>query len=412
MSQSTALDLASPAFKVDPFPAFARLRSYDPVHLLTSSDEYSTWLLTRYADVELVLRDERFIKDHDKLLEREGLMHMPPSFEDLFGLGMSKFDPPDHTRLRLLVNPSFTPRQIELWRERIQQITDELIDGFESKGSIDLIEAFAFPLPQAVIQQMLGVPEADGPQLHEWTRIIVNALDDPVAFEQTVPQLQAYNSYLYDLIERKERAPGDDLVSKWLQVNENGDVLSKRELVVMLFLLIMAGYETTGTLIGNGMLALLTHPEQMALLKEQPELMKPAIEEFLRYRSPLMLSTFSWAREDIELRGKSIRRGDLILVALAAANRDETVFPQPDTLDITRPENPHLAFSKGAHYCLGAPLARVEGQIAIATLLRRLPNLRLQVDPDALEWRTGAMILGMNHLPVRFEPSNSARSTR
>lgn len=412
MSQSTEVDLSSPAFKIDPYPAFAQLRSYDPVHLLASSDGHSTWLLTRYADVEMVLRDERFMKDQDKLLAREGLTHQPPSFHDLFGLGMSKFDPPDHTRLRLLVNPSFTPRQIELWRGRIQQIANKLIDGLEDKGRMDLIEEFAFPLPLAVILQMLGVPADDGSQLHEWTRVIVDALDDPVAFQQAVPQLEAYHSYLADLVASKQRVPCDDLVSKWLQVNEDGEALSPRELVVMIFLLIMAGYQTTGTLISNGMLALLTHPEQMQLLKEHPELIKTAIEELLRYRSPLMLSTFSWAREDVALRDTLIRRGDLVLVSLAAANRDEDVFAQPDMLDVTRQENPHLAFSKGAHYCLGAPLARVEGQIAITTLLRRLPNLRLQADPCMLEWRSGAMVLGMNHLPVMFEARLAIRSTR
>jgi cytochrome P450 len=410
MSQSTAFDLASPVFKMDPYPAFAGLRLYDPVHLLSSAAGQSTWLLTRYADVDLVLRDERFMKDQDKLLAREGLAHQAPSFADLFGMGMSNFDPPDHTRLRLLVNPSFTPRQIDLWRARIQQIADDLIDGIESKGQMDLIEEFAFPLPLAVILQMLGVPAADGPQLHEWTRVIVDALDDPMAFQQAAPQLEAYHSYLFELVESKQQAPCDDLMSKWLQVNEDGDALSARELVVMVFLLIMAGYQTTGTLISNGMLALLTHPEQMALLKAHPELIKTAIEELLRYRSPLMLSTFSWAREDVALQGKLIRRGDLVLVSLAAANHDEEMFAQPDTLDITRPENPHLAFSKGAHYCLGAPLARVEGQVAIATLLRRLPDLHLQVDPDLLEWRTGAMVLGMNHLPVTFAASNATRS--
>ncbi|HEU5380344.1 MAG TPA: cytochrome P450 [Ktedonobacteraceae bacterium] len=402
MSQAIEFNLASPTFKMDPYPAFAQLRSYDPIHLLSSADGQSTWLLTRYADVEMVLRDERFMKDQDKLLAREGIAHQPPSCADLFGLGMSKFDPPDHTRLRLLVNPSFTPRQVELWRERIQQIADELIDGVEERGSMDLIEEFAFPLPLTVILQMLGVHTEDSQQLHEWTRIIVDALDDPVAFQQAEEQLQTYHSYLVALVESKQRVPADDLVSRWLQENEEGDRLSDRELVVMIFLLIMAGYQTTGTLISNGILALLTHPQQMALLKENPDLIKLAVEELLRYRSPLMLSTFSWAREDVELGGKLIRRGDLVLVSLAAANCDEEAFTQPGTLDITRQENPHLAFSKGAHYCLGAPLARLEGQIAISTLLRRLPNLRLQADPTTLEWRSGAMVLGMNHLPVSF----------
>lgn len=403
MSQTVEFDITAPTFKVNPYPAFAELRAYDPVHLLSSVEGQNTWLVTRYADVDLVLRDERFIKDRDKMLgQGECPYHRPASSEDLFALGMSKFDPPDHTRLRLLVNPFFAPRQVELWRPRIQEVADALIDAVEEKGSMDLIEEFAFPLPLTIILEMLGVPARDSLMLHEWTRDIVDALDDPVAFQQVGKQLNDYHAYLVDLVARKHKEPANDLLSRWLQVNDEGDRLSDREMVVMGFLLIMAGYQTTGTLISNGMLALLTHPIQMELLKSTPELSKQAVEEFARYQSPLMLGTFSWAREDIELGGKMIRRGDLVLVSLAAANRDSAAFHDPDTLDITRQENAHLAFSRGAHYCLGAPLARLEGQIAFTTLLRRLPNMRLQVSPDALAWRPGAMIQGLHHLPVYF----------
>jgi cytochrome P450 len=402
MSNSLEVDITGPAFKVNPYPAFAALRTYDPVHLLSSEAEQNTWLVTRYADVDFVLRDERFIKDKDKMLVREGPYHQPESSEDLFALGMSKFDPPDHTRLRLLVNPFFAPREIERWRPRIQQIADALIDGVQTKERMDLIEEFAFPLPLTVILEMLGVPVEDSQTLHEWTRAIVDALDDPIAFQQVGAQLNDYHAYLVDLVERKHKAPADDLLSKWLQGNGEGDRLSDREMVVMVFLLIMAGYQTTGTMISNGMLALMTHPQQMDLLKNSPEFGKMAVEEFLRYQSPLMLGTFSWAREDIELGGKLIRCGDLVLVSLASANRDSAAFHAPDTLDITRQENTHLAFSRGAHYCLGAPLARLEGHIAFSTLLRRLPAIRLQISPDALVWRPGAMIQGLQHLPVTF----------
>lgn len=403
MSQSIEVDVASPTFKSNPYPVLAELRSYDPVHLLSTSDGRNTWLVTRYEDVDLVLRDERFMKDQEKLQGKEGLADKPASPADLFGLGMSKFDPPDHTRLRLLVNPAFSPRQIERWSGRIQEIADELIDRVEAKGQMDLLEEFAFPLPLTVILEMLGIPVEDNQVLHQWTRTIVDALDDPVAFEQAGEQLQQYYNYLVALVSRKQRAPTEDLISQWLRGNAEGDRLSERELVVMIFLLIMAGYQTTGTLISNGMLALLTHPQQLALLKARPELCKTAVEELLRYQSPLMLGTFSWAREDIELGGKLIRCGDLVLVSLAGANRDSQAFPDPDRLDITRQENAHLAFSRGAHYCLGAPLARLEGQIAFNTLLRRLPTIRLQVDPAALVWRPGAMIQGLPHLPVLFD---------
>ncbi len=404
-SQAPALDLASSAFKANPYPAFARLCAYDPVHMLSSSDGQSTWLITRYTDVEAVLHDERFIKDQSRLLSPGERIHSsasPGAVDNLFSMGMGKFDPPDHTRLRSLVNLAFTPRQVEQWRGRIQEITNELIDAVEGKGSMDLIEDFAFPLPLTVILEMLGMPTEDRPNLHRWTSVIIDALDDPLAFQQAGPQFQAYDTYLLALIAHKRRTPAEDLVSRLIQAETEGDRLSERELVSMIFLLIVAGYQTTGTLISNSILALLMHPDQMALLKQRPELIKTAVEEFLRYRSPLMLSTDAWAREDVDLGGKLIRRGDLVLLSLAAANRDEGAFADPNTLDITRQENHHLAFSKGIHYCLGAPLARLEGQVAISTVLRRLPHLRLRIDPEALVWRPGAMVLGLNHLPVVF----------
>ncbi|GCE15811.1 cytochrome P450 family protein [Tengunoibacter tsumagoiensis] len=403
MSQSTDLDLTSSRFKANPFSAFARLRTENPIYELSSSNGQRTWLVSRYRDVETVLRDDRFIKEQQTLLSHEERAHpTTASADDLFSLGLGKFDPPNHTRLRTLVNPFFTPRQIELWRDRIQEITDALIDGLVERGSMDLLEDLAFPLPLTVILEMLGMPAEDNVQLHSWTKQIVDALDDPAAFEQVGAQLEAYHAYLWALVQRKRENPAQDMITQLLQPDAQGDRLSDRELVAMIFLLIMAGYQTTGCLIGNGMLALLTHPEQMALLQQDPTLIKSAIEEFLRFRSPLMLGTYSWAREDIEWGGQLIRRGDLVLVALAAANRDETEFENPDTLDITRTENRHLAFSKGVHYCLGAPLARLEGQIAISTLLRRLPQMRLQTPAEDLVWRPGAMILGVHHLPVVF----------
>ncbi len=349
MVQSTKLNLASPAFKANPYPAFAWLRASDPVHQLASSGGQSTWLITRYRDAELVLRDQRFVKDHNNVVPPEKRTRAPASAADLMSMSLIDFDPPDHTRLRSLVNPFFTPRVVERWRERIQEITDELIDAVEGKGSMDLIEEFAFPLPIRVISEILGVSAEDCPKLHMWTKALADALGDPVAFQQVGEQLQAFYIYLLALIESKRQAPADDLVSKLLQAEAKGDRLSEREVAAMIFLLITAGHDTTDNLIGNGMLALLTHPDQMALLRHNPAL-----------------------------------------------------FAEPDRLDITRQENRHLAFGKGIHYCLGAPLARIEGEIAISTLLRRLPNLRLQIDPEALVWRPGSLVLGLNHLPVVF----------
>jgi cytochrome P450 len=232
--------------------------------------------------------------------------------------------------------------------------------------------------------------------------LIANALGDSVVSQQVGEALQKFYAYLVVLVKKKRQALGDDLLSKLLQVEAESGRISEREVVTMTFLLITAGHDTADNLIGNGMLALLMHPEQMAVLRKNPELIKIAVDELLRYRGPFMLTTMRWAREDIELRGRLIRRGDAVLVSPASANRDGEVFAEPDTLNITRRENSHLAFGKGIHYCLGAPLARLEGEIAISTLLRRLPNLRLQFDPETLDWRPGWLVQGLHHLPIVF----------
>jgi cytochrome P450 len=396
------IDFASATFKGNPYPAFAHLRMYDPVHLLSSSNGQNSWLITRYEDAMAALRDERFVKNRRSVITPQEHAQTEASVADLLSMGMVDFDPPDHTRLRALVNPFFTPRAIDLLHERVQAITDELIDAVEGKGSMDLIADFAFSLPLRVISELLGIPATDVPQLHLWTKHIADALDDPVASYQAEEYLQVFYAYLLELIERKCQAPANDLISKLVQAETNDHLLSRRELVSMIFLLITAGHDTTDNLIGNGMLALLTHPEQMALLRQDPTLIKTAVEEFLRFYSPFMFATRRWAREDVEFGDKQIRRGDMVGVLLASVNRDETAFTKADELDITRQENRHLAFGKGIHYCIGAPLARLEGQIAINTLLRRLPHLGLQGDPSALVWRTGWLVTWLNRLPVVF----------
>ncbi|GHO98562.1 cytochrome P450 [Reticulibacter mediterranei] len=403
MSETTELYLTSPAFKANPFPAFALLRADDPVHQINLSDGQRVWLITRYQDADIVLRDERFVKERLK----HGLLsweqpHLPGPVGKLMNQILLNIDPPDHTRLRQLLTLSFTPRLVEQWRGRIQEITDELIDAIEGQGVMDLIDQFAFPLPIRVISEMLGVPAKDSAQFRTWSNVIAEAIGDPLALQQAGDQFQAFHTYLLALIEEKRQKPEDSLLSRLIQAETEGDRLSLGELVSMVFLLLIAGHETTVNLIGNGMLALLEHPDQMTLLKQNPALIKTAIEEFLRYRGSLMLSTPRWASADVLLGGKLIRRGDQVLVALVAANRDGETFTEPDTLDITRQENRHLAFGKGIHYCLGAPLARLEGQIALGTLLRRLPHLRLESDREALVWRPGSMILGLRHLPVVF----------
>jgi cytochrome P450 len=249
---------------------------------------------------------------------------------------------------------------------------------------------------------ILGVPHEDGPQLHRWTRLIADAIGDPVAFRQGSGALQEFYVYIQTLIEKKLQAPANDLISKLLHARSENGCISDRELATMIFLLITAGHDTADNMIGSGMFALLTNPQQMSLLINNPDLIRNAVEEFLRYRSPFLLATMRWASEDVELGGQQLCRGDAILVSLAAANRDGCIFAEPDRLDVARPENAHLAFGKGVHYCLGAPLARLEGQVAISTLLRRLPNMCLEVEPERLVWRPGWLVQGLYHLPVVF----------
>jgi cytochrome P450 len=404
MSQQTTttqgLDLASPIFKANPYPAFARLRLAAPVSLLSAQEQgHQTWLITRYQEAELVLRDERFVKDRANALPSQQQAR-PPSAADLMCLGMVDFDPPDHTRLRSLVGHFFTPRAIERWQERVQQITDELIDAVIDQGRMDVIEALAFPLPLNVISEILGIPAADRPALHSWTRQMADAFDHPGTIKLADEALHAFYTYLPTLIEQKRQRPANDLVSELVQAASHQ--ISEREIMAMIFLLIVAGHDTTDNLIGNGLYALLTHPEQMALLRHEPARIKEAVEELLRYYSPFMLATRRWAREEVTLCGQLIRRGDQVAIALISANRDGSRFSGPDQFDITRRDNHHLAFGKGIHYCLGAPLARLEGQIALSTLLRRLPQLRLQGDPGELVWRPGSLIIGLSRLPVVF----------
>ncbi|GHO46002.1 cytochrome P450 family protein [Ktedonospora formicarum] len=407
MNQPQELNLASPTFKANPYPVFTELRAHDPLHKITLQNGRSAWLVTRYQDAEKLLRDERFVKSMrnsltpEEIAQQQSLFSQQSSFNFL-SQHMLNADPPDHTRLRSLINLSFTPRLVEQWRSRIQALTDELLDAIENKGEMDLIDQFAFPLPMMVISEMLGVPDADRSKFRSWSNLVVEAAGNPEAFRQAADQLLAFYQYMVQLIEDKRQTPADDLLSKLILAEAEGNKLSQQELVSMIFLLIIAGHETTVNLISNGVLALLEHPEQFQLLKEQPELIKTAIEEFLRYRGPLMLATQRWAREDAEYEGKHIQRGDHILIALSAANRDDEEFGAADKLDITRRENRHLAFGKGIHYCLGAPLARLEGQIAIGTLVRRFPDLRLNADPQTLTWRPGSLIMGLNTLPVSF----------
>ncbi len=394
MAQITMDDILSQEVKRNPHVFYTQLRSAEP---LVYVEGMNAWLLTTYEDALWLLKDPRFTKDLRRVSPPDGKAN--PLHEQLAARmrNMLMTDPPDHTRLRSLVSKAFTPRMIEQLRPRIQQITDELLDAVQGKGAMDLIPAFAYPLPITVISEMLGIPVADRQQFRTWTQAIIN-----VENESRMDALQEFFTYIQKLLEAKRAEPGNDLISSLVQVEEHGDQLSENELISMIFLLIVAGHETTVNLLGNGTLALLQHRDQFQLLQNDPTLITSAVEELLRYTAPVSLSDERWASEDIPLHGKLIRKGEMVYAALISANADPQHFSDSETLDITRRENQHLAFGKGIHFCLGAPLARLEGQIAFSTLLRRLPNLRLAGDPARLVWNVNAMLRGLKSLPVTF----------
>lgn len=405
MSQQPQVDLFSPTFKANPYPTYARLRSTAPVHRVSLPDGRNIWLVTRYDDVVAILKDERFVKDWRKVMTPEQLAQVPPIPEVMKPLSrnMLDTDPPDHERLRALVSKAFTPRLIERMRPRIQVIADALLDAVEDHGKMDLIDDYAFPLPITVIAELLGVPAEDRYKFREWSDAAVSGnMTQEYMQSILIPHMQAFTDYLRAMFEEKQKDPKDDLISALVQTEEAGDKLSEDELFGMVFLLLIAGHETTVNLIGNGVLALLQNPDQLQKLKEDSSLLKSAIEELLRYDGPVETSTERFAREDVAIGETTIPKGEMVMVVIAAADHDPERFSEPDTLDISRPDNKHLAFGKGIHFCLGAPLARMEGQIAISTLLLRMPNLRLKGSPESLTWRPGLVLRGLKGLPVEF----------
>jgi cytochrome P450 PksS len=403
---STTIDLPfwSAEFKRSSYESYAHLRAEQPVCQVELPNRRSVWLVTRYDDVMATLKDPRFIKDWRTALSEEERAKIGPVPESvrLIGEHMLSFDPPRHTRLRALVSKAFTPRYIEQLRPRIQQIADGLIDAVQARGHMDLIDEFAFPLPITVIAEMLGVPAEDRGRFRTWSDAVIAGEPAADRLERLGVLMDEFTDYLRGLFEQRRASPGPDLISGLLAAEEQGDRLSERELFGMVFLLLIAGHETTVNLIGNGMLALLTHPDQLALLRERPELVETAVEEFLRYDGPVETSTMRFATEDVEIGGALIPRGSSVLVVLGSANRDGQRFGCPHQLDITRADNRHVAFGYGIHYCLGAPLARLEGQVAFATLLRRLPGLRLAAPLEELAWRPSMIVRGLRGLPVEF----------
>jgi len=314
---------------------------------------------------------------------------------------MLDLDPPDHTRLRSLVHKAFTPHLVEKMRTRVQTLAGELLDVIGPSGEMDLIKDYALPLPMTIITEILGVPTKDRDAFHKWSNAVVS-LTSPKPTLRVIPSVWRFIRYLRRFFKVRRRNPQDDLTSALIKAEEAGEKLSEDELLAMVFLLLIAGHETTVNLVGNGTLALLQNPHQKERLRDEPSLIKSAVEELLRFTSPVLMTTERYALDNAIMHDVIIPRGEMILGVIGSANRDETVFDKPDELNLAREPNKHISFGQGIHFCLGAPLARMESQIAINTLLERKPNLQLKVDPQSLRWRPSLMLRGLQALPVKF----------
>jgi cytochrome P450 len=424
--ESPVPELFTWEFAADPYPAYAWLREHAPVRRTELPSGVEAWLVTRYADAKQALADQRLSKNpahHDEPAHAKGKTGIPGERKAELMTHLLNIDPPDHTRLRRLVSKAFTPRRVAEFAPRVQELTDHLIDQFVEKGEADLIHDFAFPLPIYAICDLLGVPREDQDDFREWAGMMLRhtkASHGGGPRGGVARSVKKMRGYLAELIHRKrqalppEPAPGEDLISGLIRASDHGEHLTENEAAAMAFILLFAGFETTVNLVGNGVYALLVHPEQRELLQASlavgdRALLETGVEELLRYDGPVELATWRFATEPLTIGGQDIAPGDPVLVVLAAADRAPERFTDPDTLDLARRDNQHLGYGHGIHYCLGAPLARLEGQTALATLLTRLPDLQLAGDPAELRWRGGLIMRGLRTLPVEFTPIEPLR---
>lgn len=393
-------EATQPENRSNPYPIYARYRASEPMHRA----EPGLWTFTRYSDILAVLRDDRFSSDprnSTALDEMAAANNEARPIRDVAGRVLLFTDPPDHTRLRTLVNKAFTPRTVERLRAHVTELVDAILDDVAGRGEMDVIEDLAYPLPAYVICELMGVPVADRDTFRGWSGDVAPILDPvspPDVLNKAISTVGNFGLYFWGLIEERRKEPKDDLLSALLAAEEQEDKLSPEELIGLCVLIFIAGHETTQNLIGNGLLALLHNPDQLALWRSDPSLGKSAVEELLRYDSPVQLTGRSPTR-DIEIAGKTIPKGEQVIVLLGAGNRDPQVFDDPDRLDITREKSSVLSFGAGAHFCLGAGLARLEGQIVLNALLQRFANIELVKEP---EYRPTFTLRGLKELKVRF----------
>ena len=419
-STTCPIDLRDPGLLADPIRGFSRIREESPMtRALLAGRDAPIWLATRYEDVAAVLSDQRFVNDpanvpgvdaaaiRERMLEARGI---PREYARYLFEGVLDADGADHLRLRRLVSRAFTPRRVQALRPRVEKITEELCDrlpGTAEHGVADLMEHFAYPLPITVISELVGIPEADRPRWRAWGRALTSLAGmRPGALAEPVREMVGHIS---DLIAHRRGHPADDLLTGLIRAHdEQGDRLTDAEMITMVVTLVFAGHETTAHLIGNTVAALLAHPDQLARLRADPGLLPGAVHEFVRRCSPIHGTRLRYATEDIEVGGVTIRRGEAVMAVLVAANHDPRHFADPERFDITRQPDPrretHLGFGHGPHYCLGAALARQEAEVAIGTLLRRFPGLRLAVPPERLDRQPVPMFWRLARLPVRLGP--------
>ncbi len=379
-----------------------RMREKAAVTPVITPEGQRAWLITRYGDVRSALADPRLVKDWRKLMNPD---NVPDPTVGFLMAHMLNADPPDHTRLRRLVQKAFTPGRVAALRPRIEAITASLVDGLAERaanrpdGVIDLIPAFAFPLPMTVICELIGIPDDDREDFSSWSQVILSSTATMEEFRAAAVSMYGY---FMPLLAAKRAAPADDLLSALITARDDADSLTEPELLAMMFLLLVAGHETTVNLIASGTLALLTHPAELARLHADPGLLPGAVEELLRYANPLNHATDRYALEPLTIGGVTIPPGESVLCVTSSANRDPRRFADPDRLDVGRDTSGHVAFGHGIHYCLGAPLARLEGEVAFGALLSRFPSLALAVPPSSLRWRPSSLIHGLETLPVRL----------
>jgi pimeloyl-[acyl-carrier protein] synthase len=392
-----AVDALDPAFVADPYPFYARLRAEAPVHFVASVGE---WWITKYSYAKLVLADKRLTT------QREKVMAVPPrhtSSSCPWTPNMIELDPPAHDRVRALVGKVFTREVVQRLRSRIEQVAHGLVDRVEGDGRMDIVADYAYPLPTNVLCELMGLPASEGEQLRAWMPRIHLQFDQaqpPAVRQEGEAADGAAREYMSRWIAERQARPGADLISALISAEDHGERLTLPELLSNLSLFLYAGFETTARMISAGVYTLLSHPDQLTLLRGHPELTQTAVEELLRYASPVQRGMERWALTDLELGGKPIRKGDRLSVVLGAVNRDPKVFPEPDRLDITRKPNPHLVFARGTHACLGSFLAITELEIAFSVLLRRLPRLGLATPEPT--WGPNTKLRGMTALHVLF----------